>query len=120
MSGEIARLKVWRGAPGEQARFEAFDVPFEAGQSVLDGLRWVRTHCDPSLAVRFSCINANSCKECLMRVDGETVYACTARLAPREMVLEPLAKKLWVRDLVTEIAPPEERLDIASAEPRTA
>jgi succinate dehydrogenase/fumarate reductase-like Fe-S protein len=108
--GNIAKLRVWRGAPGEAGHFEDHEVPFEPGQSVLDALRWIRVHRDPGLAIRFSCISANSCKECMMNVDGKTVYACTARLAAREMVVEPLPNKAWVRDLVTEIAPPEERL----------
>jgi succinate dehydrogenase/fumarate reductase-like Fe-S protein len=76
---------------------------------VLDGLRWVRLHRDPSLAIRFSCINANACKECMIELDGKTVYACTARLQSREMILQPLSNKTLVRDLVTEIAPPAER-----------
>jgi succinate dehydrogenase/fumarate reductase-like Fe-S protein len=105
-----ARLRVRRGVPGEPARFEEFDVPFEPGQTVLDGLRWIRAHRDPKLAIRFSCINANSCKECMMHIDGKTVYACMARLAPRGMLVEPLPNKRLVRDLVTEIAPPDERL----------
>ncbi|HEY6822346.1 MAG TPA: 2Fe-2S iron-sulfur cluster-binding protein [Burkholderiales bacterium] len=90
--------------------YESFEVPFEPGQTVLDGLRWIRAHADPSLAVRYSCINANACKECMMRVDGGTVYACTARLAEQEMTVEPLPNKALVKDLVTEIAPPDERL----------
>jgi succinate dehydrogenase/fumarate reductase-like Fe-S protein len=44
-----------------------------------------------------------------MELDGETVYACTARLEPREMQVAPLRNKKLVRDLVTEIAPPAER-----------
>ena len=90
--------------------FESYDVPFEPGQSVLDGLRWIRVNRDPSLAIRFSCINANACKECMLELDGKTVYACTARLEPREMKLHPLSNKRLVRDLVTEIAPPAESL----------
>jgi succinate dehydrogenase/fumarate reductase-like Fe-S protein len=62
------------------------------------------------LAIRFSCINANACKECMIEVDGKTVYACSERLQPREMTLAPLSNKQLVRDLVTEIAPPTERL----------
>jgi succinate dehydrogenase/fumarate reductase-like Fe-S protein len=108
MSG-IAKLKIWRGSDADSARWERFDVPFEPGQSVLDGLRWIRVHHDPTLAIRFSCINANACKECMIELDGETVYACTARLEPREMTLAPLSNKRLVRDLVTEIAPPAER-----------
>jgi succinate dehydrogenase/fumarate reductase-like Fe-S protein len=106
---DTAQLKVWRGEEPEHGRWERYDVPFEVGQSVLDGLRWIRAHRDPSLAIRFSCINANACKECMIELDGKTVYACTARLEAREMTLAPLSNKHLVRDLVTEIAPPPER-----------
>jgi succinate dehydrogenase/fumarate reductase-like Fe-S protein len=105
-----ATLRVQRGAPGETPRCDTHCVPFELGQSVLDGLRWIRTHVDPTLAIRYSCINANACKECMMQIDGKTQYACTARLEPRKMRVEPLPNKALIRDLVTEIAPSDERL----------
>lgn len=105
-----ATLVIQRGSPGEAPRAESFDVRFEPGQSVLDGLRALRSEVDPSLAFRFSCINANACKECMMQLDGCVVYACLARLEPRDMTLAPLSNKPLVRDLVTEIAPPAERL----------
>jgi succinate dehydrogenase/fumarate reductase-like Fe-S protein len=104
-----AQLKVWRGLDRDAGRWETYAVPFEPGQSVLDALRWIRINRDPSLAIRFSCINANACKECMIELDGKTVYACTARLEPREMTLAPLSNKPLLRDLVTEIAPPAER-----------
>ena len=109
---EIAHLKIWRGQEPDKGRWETHDVPFEPGQSVLDGLRWIRVNRDPTLAIRYSCINANACKECMMELDGKTVYACTARLEPREMTLAPLSNKRLVRDLVTEIAPPAERFSV--------
>ena len=109
---DIARLKIRRGSSRDGGRWQTYEVPFEPGQSVLDGLRWLRIRKDPTLAIRFSCINANACKECMIQVDGETVYACTARLEPREMTLGPLPNKKLIRDLVTEIAPPTERLKI--------
>jgi succinate dehydrogenase/fumarate reductase-like Fe-S protein len=96
----IAKLKIWRGTASATGRWTTYEVPFEPGQSVLDGLRWIRANLDPGLAIRFSCINANACKECMMELDDQTVYACTA----------PLSNKRLVRDLVTEIAPPAERL----------
>jgi succinate dehydrogenase/fumarate reductase-like Fe-S protein len=109
-----ATLVIRRGsatqAGADPTRWESFIVPFEPGQSVLDGLRWIRSHRDPTLAVRFSCVNANACKECMIELDGKTIYACTARLEARSMRLAPLANKTLVRDLVTEIAPPAERL----------
>jgi succinate dehydrogenase/fumarate reductase-like Fe-S protein len=43
-------------------------------------------------------------------IDGKVEYACTARLKPSEMILKPLPTKQHLRDLVTEIAPPDERL----------
>jgi len=106
---ETATLKIWRGLDTSAGRWERYEVPFEQGQSVLDGLRWIRANRDPALAIRFSCINANACKECMIELDGETVYACTARLQSREMTLAPLSNKKLIRDLVTEIAPPAER-----------
>lgn len=103
-------LKVYRGAEGEKPRFESFDVPFEEGASVLDALVWVRANTDASLAFRYSCFNANACKECMVRVDGKTEYACTARLKAGTVTVEPLAKKRLIRDLVTDIVPPKERV----------
>ena len=105
-----AVLTVRRGAPGEAAQAQSWEVPFEQGQTVLDALRWIRVHADPTLAFRYSCISANACKECMMQVDGKTVYACLTRLETREMLVEPLSKKDLVRDLVTAIAPSDERL----------
>ena len=108
---ETATLNIWRGDDRARGRIETYDVPFEPGQSVLDGLRWVRVHRDPALAIRYSCINANACKECMMKLDGKTVYACMAKLEPgRTYDVAPLPNKPLVRDLVTEIAPPKERL----------
>jgi succinate dehydrogenase/fumarate reductase-like Fe-S protein len=105
-----ATLRIRRGSAGETPRFEDFDVVFEPGQSVLDGLRMVRRLIDPTLAYRYSCINANACKECMMLIDGTVDYACTVRLKEGVMTLAPLPKKALIRDLVTEIAPPDERL----------
>jgi succinate dehydrogenase/fumarate reductase-like Fe-S protein len=105
-----AMLQIQRGGPGEAPRVESFEVSFEPGQSVLDGLRTLRLSTDPTLAFRYSCINANACKECMMLIDGDVDYACTVRLKEGVTALAPLPKKTLVRDLVTEIAPPDERL----------
>lgn len=108
---KTARLKVRRGAEGDPPRYDEFVVPFEDGATVLDALVWVRTHRDPSLAMRYSCINANVCKECTIAVDGKVVYACTTRLvADKAMTLDPLPGKRQLRDLVSETRSPRERL----------
>lgn len=105
-----ATLKISRGAEGEAPHYDEFEVPFEDGASVLDALVWIRGNRDATLAFRYSCFNANACKECMVRVDGRTEYACTARLKPGVVTVEPLAKKRLIRDLVTDIVPPKERL----------
>jgi succinate dehydrogenase/fumarate reductase-like Fe-S protein len=105
-----ATLLIQRGTADETPHVESFDIAFEPGQSVLDGLRAIRRQLDPSLAYRFSCINANACKECMMLIDDKVTYACTARLKEGVTTLAPLPKKVLIRDLVTEIAPPDERL----------
>ena len=45
-----AVLSIARGGPGNADRFETFEVPYTPGQSILDGLMWIREHADPSLA----------------------------------------------------------------------
>ena len=106
---QTATLEIVRGSADARFR-QTYRVDFERGESVLDALCRIHTEQDPTLGFRYSCISANACKECMLLLDGKVVYACTARLEPREMVLEPLPNKALVRDLVTEIAPPDERL----------
>jgi succinate dehydrogenase/fumarate reductase-like Fe-S protein len=107
----IARLRIHRGIGDEPPRYEEFAVPFEEGATVLDALIRIRSERDPSLAIRYSCINANVCKECTIAIDGIVDYACTTRLrADAVMTLEPLPGKAVLRDLVTETRPPRERL----------
>ena len=104
--GRTARLRVCRGS-----HYDEFAVPFEEGATVLDALLWVRAHRDPSLAIRYSCINANVCKECTIAIDGKVDYACTTRLvADRAMTLDPLPGKRQLRDLVTDTVPRREKL----------
>jgi succinate dehydrogenase/fumarate reductase-like Fe-S protein len=104
------RLRVWRGTRPEQGRYDDFEVPYEDGMSVLDALRWIRGHLDSSLAIRYSCINANACKTCMALVNGEVEYTCVAKLTPEIITVEPLPKRSLIRDLVTDIVPEDEKL----------
>ena len=107
------KLEVARGAREGAQQTVVYDVPYAEGMSVLDALMWIRAEVDPSLAFRYSCINANACKECSVLVDGEVVYACAARLTPQGASVRPLADKALVRDLLTDIAPSREHLGAA-------
>ena len=107
----VAKLRVKRGSFGESSRYDDFEVPYEDGMSVLDALRWIRIHLDSTLAIRYSCINGNVCKECTIAIDGAVDYACTTRLrADTVVTLDPLPGKPVLRDLVSETRPPRERL----------
>lgn len=116
MTDRTAPLTVHRGTPDGEQWTEDYAIPYTEGMSILDALRWIREKKDSSLAVRYSCINANACKECMLRVDGKTEYACTARLAEAGAVVEPLRNKRLIRDLVTDIVPPKEQLAHVLAE----
>jgi succinate dehydrogenase/fumarate reductase-like Fe-S protein len=104
-------LRVWRGLAADAGHYQTYDVPFEEGMSVLDALRWVRAHQDPTLAIRYSCLNANACKTCMALVDGHVEYTCTARLTTSGATVAPLPSRPVMRDLVTDTAPADERLD---------
>jgi len=105
-----ALLVVERGTGADPSTVDRFEIPFEPGASILDGLIWVRANIDPTLAFRYSCINANVCKECVILVDGKKEYACTARLKVGSTSLQPLPNKKRIRDLACETVPPKERL----------
>lgn len=108
----MVSLTVTRGTEAEQ-KPQTFQVPYTEGMSILDAILWIRANEDPTLAVRYSCINANACKECSVMVDGEVTYACTARLTPAGATVAPLEGKTVVRDLVTDILPSKEHLAAA-------
>ena len=105
-------LKIFRGSDRRQNKFSFFEVPYNNGASILDALTWIRENLDESLAFRYSCINANACKECMVLVNGKTKYACTERLTIETITVEPLSNKRLIRDLVSDIVPPKEKLKI--------
>ena len=105
-----AVLRVRRGTANDEARYDDFEVPFEEGMSVLDALRWIRINLDSTLAIRYSCINANACKTCMALVNGEVEYTCIAKLNPGIIIVEPLPKRPLIRDLVTDTVPDDEKL----------
>ena len=105
-----ATLRIRRGSSTELARYQDYDVPYEEGMSILDALRWIRANLDSTLAIRYSCINANACKTCMALVNGAVEYTCIARLTPNVITVEPLSKRPLIRDLVTDTVPDEEKL----------
>jgi len=107
-----AELEIFRGASEIDSRLETFNVPFQQGASVLDALIWINDNIDETLSFRYSCINANACKECMMLIDGKVEYACLKKLQEKRSTLKPLPNKKLIKDLVTDIVPPKEKYSI--------
>jgi succinate dehydrogenase / fumarate reductase iron-sulfur subunit len=102
-----AHLRVFRGSPGEESRFDEFDVPVEEGMVVLDALHWIQGHEAPDLAVRWNC-KAAKCGSCSAEVDGRPSLTCKTRLSDFDLdqpiTVEPMRAFPHIRDLVTDVS----------------
>ena len=110
-----------RGNGGE--RFDEFEVPVGPHTTVLDALRWIQRHRDPTLALRHSCLHA-SCGTCGVQVDGREALACVCSVQDHGpgITVEPLANLPVLTDLVVEMNGffarfPHEHPIIRSSEP---
>jgi succinate dehydrogenase / fumarate reductase iron-sulfur subunit len=87
-------------------------MPYRPGMTVLDALMSIRSHQDPELTFRHSCLHA-SCGTCGMRIDRRERLACvTPAGEPGDHVLvEPLAGAEVRKDLVVDMRPFYESLE---------
>jgi succinate dehydrogenase / fumarate reductase iron-sulfur subunit len=102
---ETRRLRVYRyKRDGGPERIDEFDVPVGPHTTILDALRWIRLHRDPSLMLRHSCMHA-SCGTCGVQVDGRERLACVCDVADLGAVItvEPLANLPVLGDLVVDM-----------------
>jgi len=103
---DTRRFRVFRYKRGDGGEhFDEFDVPVEAHTTVLDALRWIQLHGDPSLALRHSCCHA-SCGTCGVQVDGREELSCVCEVRDHgpEITVEPLANLPILTDLVVEMS----------------
>ncbi len=102
---DTRRFRVYRYKRGDGGeRFDEFEVPVGPHTTVLDALRWIQHHRDPSLALRYSCLHA-SCGTCGMQVDGREALACLCPVQDHgaQITVEPLANLPVLTDLVVEM-----------------
>ena len=97
-------LNIWRG--DARGRFERYDVPRRASQTVLDVVTYVQRHVDPSLAYRYAC-RVGMCGSCAMTVNGRARWTCRtlvdAVAADGVLEIAPLNHLPIVRDLVVDM-----------------
>lgn len=100
------RFRIARQRPGgAHRRIDEFEIAVETDTTLLDALRAIRSHHDPSLTLRYSCCHA-SCGTCGMRVNGREVLACVTKLAdlhPGPVLVEPLGNARVEHDLVVDM-----------------
>src|SRR5262249_39686819 len=107
----MARLSVFRWAPGEAERIVEYAVQAGAGTTVLDAPGQIQREQDPTLALRHPC-RVRMGGSCAMVVNGRERWACRTRLAalgPGRVSVRPLYHLPLLRDLVVDMTPFVER-----------
>jgi len=104
-AGETFKLRVRRENPTAKSHrsYQEFNVPYEAGMTVLSALLHAKEYFDHSIAIRYSCRMA-SCGSCGMVINGVPRLACytqVSELPGSTITVEPLEHYPLVRDLVT-------------------
>ena len=97
-------MRVWRG--GREGRFQAFEVPRQPSQTVLDVVTHIQRHLDPTLSYRFAC-RVGMCGSCAMTVNGTPRWTCRTHVdkvaVGEALEIAPLANLPVVKDLVADM-----------------
>ena len=104
-SESMLSVDVWRGAA--EGRFQAFQVPRRAHQTVLDVVTEIQRDQDATLSYRFAC-RVGMCGSCAMVVNGRPRWTCRTRVSETvrddgKLQLEPLRNFTVVKDLAVEM-----------------
>ena len=106
----MIRFRVFRYDPAitQPPRFDAYELEWSRGMTVLDGLRHIFDELDPSLAYRASCCTA-LCGSCAMHINGQYRLACQTQVEDvvkhAEVTIRPLGHLPVLRDLVVDMTP---------------
>ncbi|HBC08105.1 MAG TPA: succinate dehydrogenase/fumarate reductase iron-sulfur subunit, partial [Rhodospirillaceae bacterium] len=104
MSNDTLTVEIWRGR--EDGRFDTFEVPRMASQTVLDIVTYVQRNLDPGLSYRFAC-RVGVCGSCAMTVNGKPRWTCRTHVdkVADEGVLriQPLKNMPVIRDLAVDM-----------------
>jgi fumarate reductase iron-sulfur subunit len=97
-------ISVWRGQ--ESGRYQEFEVPRLASQTVLDVVTFIQRELDPTLAYRYAC-RVGMCGSCAMTVNGRARWTCRTHVDSvaqgERLEIAPLRNLPVVRDLVTDM-----------------
>jgi fumarate reductase iron-sulfur subunit len=99
-------VRVWRGNP-EGGSFEAFEVPQQPSQTILDVVTWIQRHLDAGLSYRFAC-RVGMCGSCAMMVNGIPRWTCRTHvnkvMRDNSLTIEPLRNLPVIKDLACDMS----------------
>jgi fumarate reductase iron-sulfur subunit len=97
-------VSVWRGAA--EGRFETYEVPERANQTVLDVVTYIQRRIEPTLAYRFAC-RVGMCGSCAMTVNGRARWTCRTHVAAvargGRLRIAPLRNMEVIKDLAVDM-----------------
>ena len=100
-------VSVWRG-DAEGGGYEAFKVPAEDNQTILDVVSWIQQNVDPTLTYRFAC-RVGMCGSCAMMVNGTPRWTCRTHvkkvLKDNRLEVAPLNNLPVIKDLAADMDP---------------
>jgi fumarate reductase iron-sulfur subunit len=100
----VLKVVVWRG--GKEGAYQAFEVPRQPSQTVLDVVTYIQRRLDPTLSYRFAC-RVGMCGSCAMMVNGTPRWTCRTHVdnvaVDGVLELAPLANLPIVKDLVADM-----------------
>lgn len=105
--GRTRRLRVHRfKRGGDEPHVDEHDVPVDERTTLLEALRWIQLHRDPTLGLRHSCFHA-SCGTCGVRVNGRERLACVTPISELSgtISVDPIANLPVLHDVVVDMAP---------------
>ena len=105
LDNRILQVKVWRGDT-RQGAFQAFEVPQQPSQTILDVVTWIQRHADSSLSYRFAC-RVGMCGSCAMMVNGIPRWTCRTHVdkvqSDGQLTIEPLRNLPVIKDLACDM-----------------
>ncbi len=100
-------VSVWRSNDTGGA-FQAFAVPIQESQTILDVVAWIQQNEDPTLAYRFAC-RVGMCGSCAMMVNGKPRWTCRTHvqkvISGNKIEIAPLRNLPVIKDLATDMDP---------------
>ena len=85
--------------------YKKYQVSADEKTTVLMLLDRLYKEQDPTLGFRSYCCGLQTCRSCLMKINGKRKFACLTLVGPgEEVILEPLSyPERHIKDLVTRI-----------------